>query len=45
MLAGLGAVVMAGWHWESVLLVQLHAGGAPMVVNAALIFSLVGLGL
>ena len=45
LLAGLGAVVMAGWHWESVLLVQLHAGGAPMVVNAALCFSLVGLGL
>ena len=45
MLVGLGALVMAGWYWESAMLVHLRAGWAPMQFNAALCFSLIGLGL
>ena len=44
-LVGLGALVMAGWYWESAMLVHLRAGWAPMQFNAALCFSLIGLGL
>ncbi|MGH8069777.1 MAG: GAF domain-containing protein [Candidatus Entotheonellia bacterium] len=44
-IAALGLVVMAGWHFHNVTLVQLDPTLAPMHYNAALSFVLCGTGL
>lgn len=43
LVAALGAVVLAGWHFHAPVLVQLHPSWVPMQYNTALSFIALGL--